>query len=79
MSTLNEKNTILQDWRIESTMSHLGNPQPATLCFVSSILADLHAYLHSIHELFHLEHTFQLGQILSFHSFVEMASAAFFG
>ena len=35
----------------------------AILRFISSILADLHAYLHSIqdHESFHLEHTFQLG------------------
>lgn len=49
MSTLNEKNTTIQDGRIASTTSHLGIPQVssrlATLRFFSSVLADLHAYL----------------------------------
>ena len=86
MPTLNENNTTLQDWRIESTTSHLGIPQAgsrlATLRYFSSVLEDLHEYLHSIHELFHLEYTFRLGRILydlTCHSSVEMASAAFSG
>ena len=50
--------------------------------FFSSVLADLHAHLHSIHELFHLEYTFRLRKIFYDQAFplsVEMASAAFFG